>query len=611
MSKVIFIARTLNTNEVSEINQELTKEASTIVYTNLTSIFPFKTSLYDLSAAEKRDINFRVMNDILQFGEISVDGIAISDKLTINGMSIWHYHKFRIYFILRNLSYEDLITRKLKETHDHVVIYSNGPDADMAFQANGSISWRLPQSINKKKRDYVGLLHYLFYFKLLLIKSWFKRKNYLGTRHIILDRALRQPILNIKSLEPELGNYNLEYVYSKAGSDFTIIRELEPPKFINAEPFRFKWWMIRDLQTEASILHGECILIKALFEAKTLTAFKAATKTLDAKLSELLRSATTNQQLWILRRMLQFRKASQFYLFKNLAYTYFFSKKNFNSISTIDENSPAVKCILDAGRNLNIRIFGIQHGNIHILHPAYRFTQNDFERNLICDSTLVWGTYWKEFLKNVSGYPPNRIAITGQARTDIIPKLKDSSQQFKTKFRNNKRFLVVFASQLQQDPLLRERAAADVFEAVKTMNDVHLLVKLHPSETNNPNYYDSIALKTGCSNYSLSTQDDLYQIISASDIIITCFSTVGSEAVYFSKPLIVLDHLEQDIQGYIAVKVAFKATNSSELHSVIRSILEGNLVPDEDALNQYIKANAFSIDGQASDRILGFIRCNS
>lgn len=140
------------------------------------------------------------------------------------------------------------------------------------------------------------------------------------------------------------------------------------------------------------------------------------------------------------------------------------------------------------------------------------------------------------------------------------------------------------------------------------MDDVHLVVKLHPAEKFDIEYYNSIAQEAGCRNYQIILNIDLYLLISLSDIMITCFSTVGAETVYFNKPLIILDHLKQDIQGYHKEGIAFQATNETELKRYLVNILSGEMNINEVAYKNYIEEYAFKIDGKVADRIIKFVR---
>jgi len=166
----------------------------------------------------------------------------------------------------------------------------------------------------------------------------------------------------------------------------------------------------------------------------------------------------------------------------------------------------------------------------------------------------------------------------------------------------------MFASQPQRDSVLREKAAFDVFTSVKDLENVELVLKLHPAEKDDFDYYRNIAKKAACNNFRIVLEFDLYLLISISDIVITCFSTVGAETVYFNKPLIILDHLKQDIQRYHEEGIAFQTTNDKELNEVIIPLLSGELKLDKKAYQEYIQKYALSIDGKVSERVLDFIR---
>ena len=332
---------------------------------------------------------------------------------------------------------------------------------------------------------------------------------------------------------------------------------------------------------------------------------------INSILNHLKAQITGDADLLMLHYLQRFQGATRFYIFKKLAYQNYFRKKKFLSIATIDENSPAVKCILDAAKAQQITTFGIQHGNVHDLHPAYRYTKEDHIRKVVPDFTIVWGAYWKNYLSKVAEYPENSLLVTGQSRTDIIPVLIEIQGSLKQKLGLPNSDIVVFASQLQQDPLLRERAAKDVFIMAAEIPEMHLVIKLHPSEANDAPYYQEIAASVNCTNYRIVNQMDLYELIASCQLLITCFSTVGTETIYFGKPLIILDHLKQDLQGYIEDKVAFGAYNSTDLVKIATEILQGRLNPDLDAYRNYIYDRSFKIDGYASQRIIDLIVKNS
>jgi chromosome condensin MukBEF complex kleisin-like MukF subunit len=90
--------------------------------------------------------------------------------------------------------------------------------------------------------------------------------------------------------------------------------------------------------------------------------------------------------------------------------------------------------------------------------------------------------------------------------------------------------------------------------------------------------------------------------------VITCFSTVGSEAVYFHKPLVILDHLRQDIQNYHRNGVALQALNAEELKDLIDEILKGKININQNAYEEFINNYAYKIDGNVGRRCVEFIK---
>jgi hypothetical protein len=290
-------------------------------------------------------------------------------------------------------------------------------------------------------------------------------------------------------------------------------------------------------------------------------------------------------------------------LSRYFAATRFFARSGVKAIIASDENSPLTKSILDAARSSGIKVIGLQHGTMHDLHPAYLYTANDKNKKIVPDLTLTWGKYWEEFLTSKGNYPVESVVSVGQIRTDIIPLLMKIQKH--RKFQTTDQ--VLFASQPQRDPELRRQAAWDVFTVVKHFEKVRLVVKLHPRETDDAGYYSEIARQAGCTNYEIDASSDLYQLISSCDVLITCFSTVGTETIYFYKPLVVLDHLGQDIQGYVSEGVAFQARDAESLSFILSGIFRGTLTIDRAKYDAFIRKYAFRIDGQVAERCIAAI----
>jgi len=393
-------------------------------------------------------------------------------------------------------------------------------------------------------------------------------------------------------------------LFEKLDETFIILNDIEIPKFTSGVDFSLE---LIKLKSDRKNLNSEWVLFRGMISCKVRKELKKVTAELASKYAEIESNLNDPIYQMVFLSIKTLHTTSKFFLFKYLAYKKFFKRYSVKSISSIDENSLRIRAILDAAKSNKITTIGIQHGTIHELHPAYIYSKEDYQRNIVPDYTMVWGKHWSQFLIENGNYKPESLEITGQIRTDIIPKLINVKAGDYLDIPKNSR-IVVFASQPQRDPKLREQAAFDVFSSVKHLKNVQLLLKLHPAEKNDVDYYKNIAKKAGCSNYQIIYNIDLYLLISISDILITCFSTVGAETVYFYKPLIILDHLKQDIQGYHKEGIAFQARNSAELKTYLEKLLSGEINFSKTAYKNYIEKYANKIDGKVADRIIDFIR---
>ncbi|MCD4664156.1 MAG: CDP-glycerol glycerophosphotransferase family protein, partial [Bacteroidales bacterium] len=512
------------------------------------------------------------------------------------------YHKFRTYFFLRNLFFEIELIKKLTKEYKSVIYYTNSTYlSDLTF-SSGNVKINLKTKSNQV--NYLTLINYSIFFIVRLFLTTLHLKKLKYRKHIIIDHANKQSCLNLKTLMLEPGNYNLKYLFEKTDDDFLIIDDVEIPKFsTKGQNYMRKYFF----KIQPKRIFSEFILARGLISSKIRKKLHNFSSSLQSIYNQIEPELENQDDKLIFSFIKSLHNSSRLYLFKYLSYKQFFKRFKFKTISSIDENSPRIKTILDAAKYQNIKTIGIQHGTIHELHPAYVYYKNDSLRNIVPDKTIVWGDNWLKFLVSKGNYRKESVYVAGQIRTDIIPKLLETKS--KNPFiKSENESIIVFASQPQRDPVLRERAAMDVCNAVNNIKNSRLIIKLHPAEKNDYSYYENIAKKSNCKNYQIILNFDLYLLISLSDIIITCFSTVGAETVYFNKPLIILDHLKQDIQNYHKDGIALQATNSKELKHHIEMILSGNTNIDKTAYKNYILKNAYKIDGKVSERIIQFIR---
>jgi hypothetical protein len=576
------------------------KHKNAKIYANLTEI-------------EKRKVNYDVLSEIQKFGGTEIDGRSISNHLTIETAALWYYHRFRIYFLITNQQYEIAeINKNLIEATSALIFAESTIDPSQInvdqIEIHGS-----PKD-TKSRISVSSLLQYGIVVLIRLLRSLFLSISKIEKKHYLCIDTINQyrNILSLDGSKTIFENAYTGYLYQKRGDQFGFIDQLIVPKFSGNDRYRFNSNHFKNHNRRTRI-NGERIMTSGLLSLSVISRLGKGKRQLIKKygmLEESLGKKTIKSQ--ILKEFMKLHNTSLFYLFKYLAYTKFFRHKKFSAIFTIDENSPNFKIILDAAKANNIYTVGYQHGSIHELHPNYNYSLSEHKQNPVPDLTITWGKKWNELLIEKGNYQRNMMAMAGQIRTDVIPNLIKNAAINKTSiFRDSKeKHLVLFASQPQRDPALRYKAAEDVIIACLNFETVHLIFKLHPRE-NDPEFYHDLASRYRLKNYTVSSDEELYVLLKVSDLVITCFSTVGSEALYFNKPLIILDHLKQDVQHYYRDGVAFQATDAGSLAELIRSFLDGDLITDPERLHKYLLESTGKIDGKTSERVWELITSNS
>jgi hypothetical protein len=578
-NNIIYLAGTINQNE----------------YKNITT----STIPSDLIKQSEQVL----LQKLLAFGDLKVVHQTVGELFNQFGMPLWHYQRFRIFFNLKEVFLIRQAIQYYSVSSNKVTVYTSHVSGLFSDYADVAEVKSLSKSNVKKSLNLKSIINYSIFFVVRNFISILLPADLKSARHAVVDRSIKQYCRHIHTLKPKLDNYNLSTLFDITGDDFFIISEVEPPKLKGKETFRLLKEHFSGMGRRKRTINSEYILLKGAFSLNNYRHYQIRKKELKRDFSLLKNTFFDEENKLICDAFINLESSALFYIFKNQVYKSFFSKLRVQTISAIDENSPATRCIMDAARTHGSRSIGIQHGNIGTSQPAYLYTETDRKNHIMADATLVWGEYWKKLLFEKSSFDKDSLIVTGQMRTDIIPKLLLQSSVFKAKFTSKKK-LVVFASQPIPDQSLRWQAAFDVFQAFANQKDTGLIVKLHPAERDAVAYYSEIAHEAGVLNPEILFNVDLYEILSACDLLITCYSTVGGEGVYFGKPLIILDHHKTDLLGYYSEGIAWQATDAESLRILSEKILSGELLPDQSKRNSFISNYVFSIDGKATQRCL-------
>ncbi len=595
MSETVIINRILSDSELSEINRLHDQGSKVYVISGANS--PTFAKKIALNPEEKKAINYQTMADVLQFGDMSAGSQTVAELFSIDNSSVWHYHKFRVYFAVRNLLYF-LKTLRIKFSAFDEHIWFVSSEIKPLLKIFPEVRIRIPAKKQKNSYNFKAIFGYL-----VLVKYRFLSYLFSGSRkpeYLVYLTEKYSTVMDKHSLKPHSGHHILEYLISELDERFAILTEVLMPKPKGKSDYSFSGRQYQKSWNNHPKIFVEGFLISGLLKSNVRKSANNAIKTIRNAYPLVRNTELSEVQKIILEVFQSFDKSSAFFLYRYFAARNYFSGSGIKAVIAADENSPLTKSILDAAKFCGIKIIGLQHGTMHDLHPAYLYTKNDSRNCVMPDLTLTWGKYWEEFLIEKGNYPKDSVISVGQIRTDIIPVLLQAEKLKPA----NPIERIVFASQPQRDPELRYQAAYDVFKAARKMPKSKLIVKLHPREFDDGEYYTSIAKDAGCRNYVLDANSDLYQLIASCDVLITCFSTVGTETVYFYKPLIILDHLKQDIQGYVAEGVAFQATNADNLTTILSGILSGTVKVDREKYDNFIRKYAYRIDGKVAQRCI-------
>ena len=275
------------------------------------------------------------------------------------------------------------------------------------------------------------------------------------------------------------------------------------------------------------------------------------------------------------------------------------------------------RALIIAAQLQGVPVLAIQHGIVDPSEPAYFHTKmKDPELRYleypIPDITAVYGYYEYNLLINNSNYFEDNVVITGSHRYDIFnsydPVLLKKDFFIKQGINsNNKIILWTTQSHFLSD---NENFINydTVFNAVKGIDNVLLIIKPHPGEgTKYLKMIESFRNKYPVHCYVPRKTEKTPELLSICDLLITKHSMTGLEAIALNKPVIVLNLGGlQDVGDYVREGVTSGVYNKNDLKPAIDQLLldDSGLERNRQA---YIKNHLYAIDGKATERIVSII----
>lgn len=267
-----------------------------------------------------------------------------------------------------------------------------------------------------------------------------------------------------------------------------------------------------------------------------------------------------------------------------------------------------------AGKLRGIPTVEVQHGNINPSHRAYLFAERgeadvpEISRFIVPDAIAVHGSYYRELLENEPGYGPGRLLVTGQPRYDVLHQIDRSYSAREIRGRlgiPEGRKVVLWTTQCHGFGDPENKATFDAVFSAAAGENFTLVIKPHPLDGKKyGRMMEPYLRRYGVSPVIVPNNCDTYELMYASDAVITKSSTTGAEAIALNRPLIVLNLSgEPDQVEYVQEKVASGVYRKEDLQPALRRALHdppGSGAAREEFIRKYLHR----IDGKATERVV-------
>jgi hypothetical protein len=438
------------------------------------------------------------------------------------------------------------------------------------------------------------------------------------------------PVYNLSSLEIEKGD---PYLYS-------VIDEMrKDPKNVITFVGALRGYSAGLSVMKKQLLEGQSIYtpFDSYLNLRMLIKSAKALRKMRAKLKSLVKSPEFKESLIYenipLYDLLKDRYA---FLFTRFSFEVIFqiemmkrllSAQKPNAIVITEETVVDGRAITVVGRSLGIPILCLQHGITGAKGMTdYDHNADDFGPN--CESTApycpipdkiaLYGDFYKRACIQVSKYPKNILAVTGSPRYDILASAdkifkraavyKELSSLSDYTLDSTKKTVLLLTQPL---PSIEERKLVlkHTYSVVKNLNDVQLIVKLHPGELNDK-LHKKLSKELGLKNVVIVKNFDTFKLLFSCDLVVAASSTTLLEATALNKPIILLDFFKKGYGDFLQCKEAMKeVTTQDELADAVTTMLfdsnylRGTYKSRSDFRNDHL----YKIDGQASKRVADLI----
>lgn len=231
-------------------------------------------------------------------------------------------------------------------------------------------------------------------------------------------------------------------------------------------------------------------------------------------------------------------------------------------------------------RRLGVPLAGLQHGFIYRHWLNYRHEPDEIAADVrnpadagfpFPASTLLFDEHAARHLSSAGRFPPESIAVTGNARLDELTAAVEALDATAVAAAREAagaadgRALVLFAAKERE----ARRVLPALVEAVEAMPDVHLVIKPHPAET--PGVYAD-AVNGARHVRVLAADAPLPPLFAAARAVVTVNSTVAVDALSFGLPSVVIG-LPNNLTPFVDAGLMLGAGSPQEIRDALSRVL--------------------------------------
>jgi len=291
-------------------------------------------------------------------------------------------------------------------------------------------------------------------------------------------------------------------------------------------------------------------------------------------------------------------------------YSYIFKKEHPKLVLLQLDTIPKTKVIAILANMYDVPSIVIQHGMTSYKAGWVPVTSSKI---------AAWGEYSKSFLVK-HGVPEKKVEITGyvmgnedkerNTKKDICDALKLDSKKKIILFAGHTRGRV-FAYNLG-----RRKVIMELFKAISELDNCQLIIKKHPAQTDRLPESLVTQLKPPRTRVVSAQKDivknvDIRDLIKASDLVITQFSTAALDAMMQGKPVITINfEYKEDLIPYASNGGAVGVYTPKELVPKIKDLLTNEKTRDKLRKNQkkFLRMCIGDRNRKAEEEIVKLIR---